>query len=114
MRGGALYLYLRPSRSNSLDQSTSTAYIESYLIKNSTSKEDMGTKYLVRLVARVEDEEDASDFEQDENGEDDDNKDEDVDDDESNGGKIKTPSKRKRSNKDYEDDDSGEDDERPS
>ncbi|XP_030945959.1 acidic leucine-rich nuclear phosphoprotein 32-related protein 1-like [Quercus lobata] len=78
------------------------------------NKEDLGTEYLVRPVARVEDEEDASDFEPKENG----GKEEEIDeeDEDEDGGKVDVPAKRKRSDKDDsdDDDDGGEDDERPS
>lgn len=86
-------------------------YIHIYL------QEDLGTEYLVRPVARPEDEEDASDFEPEENGEEEDVHEEDEDDDEG-AGKVEAPSKRKRSDRDGDsddgDDDGGEDDERPS
>ena len=77
-------------------------------------KEDLGTEYLVRLVARAKDEEDASDFEPEENdGEEEEIDEEDEDED---GGKVDVSAKRKRSDKDDldDDDDGGEDDERPS
>ncbi|KAF5737084.1 hypothetical protein HS088_TW14G01240 [Tripterygium wilfordii] len=71
-------------------------------------QEDIPTEYLVRPVARAEDEKDASDFKPEENGEDE-------DDDDEGFGKVEAPPKRKRLGKDdSDDDDGGEDDERPS
>ena len=73
-------------------------------------QEDLGTEYLVRPVARAEDEEDASDFELEENG----GEEEEIDkeDEDEDGGKVDVPTKRKRSDKNDsdDDDDSGEDD----
>ncbi|XP_020691228.1 acidic leucine-rich nuclear phosphoprotein 32 family member B [Dendrobium catenatum] len=71
-------------------------------------EEETGTDYLVRPIARPEDEEDASDFEPgEENGEDDDI---DEEDDDGETGKEGPSAKRKRSQKDDDDDDDDDDD----
>ncbi|KAF3970918.1 hypothetical protein CMV_005427 [Castanea mollissima] len=86
----------------------------SLLKKFQSLNEDLGTEYLVRPVACVEDEEDASDFEPEENGCEEEEIDE--EDEDEDGGKVDVPTKRKRSDKDDldDDDDGGDDDKRPS